>query len=221
VFSNHYHRICELSCRKAIFNHINPTGEDLSTTIVQLIRKSFLQRSPPYCQTRKDLVLEFQDWLSRIKSHSLCLSCLQRPPQHQFHCQHSICEQCAIEMAENNLRDPLLYTFETCPFCSQIAQLSIRMHPITASSRVLSIDGGGVRAIIPIQFLRALQAATGLSMPIQEHFEFCYGTSSGMINLKSKLLDSNISQVLLCVWLCIKKVCKSIKWTPPSKSCPK
>ena len=92
-----------------------------------------------------------------------------------------ICEQCAKEMAEHNPKDPLLYTFKACPFCSSNGKLSIRINPVTASNRVLSIDGGGVRAVIPIQFLRALQHALGLSMPVQEHFEYCYGTSSGRI----------------------------------------
>jgi patatin-like phospholipase/acyl hydrolase len=44
---------------------------------------------------------------------------------------------------------------------------------------MLSIDGGGVRAVVPIQFLRALEKALGLNMPVQEHFDLSYGTSSG------------------------------------------
>ncbi|RYO00263.1 hypothetical protein AA0121_g13424 [Alternaria tenuissima] len=55
----------------------------------------------------------------------------------------------------------------------------MRVKPATAGLRVLSIDGGGIRAAIPIQFLCALEKAVGLDMPIQEFFDLAYGTSSG------------------------------------------
>ncbi|KAL1792986.1 hypothetical protein ACET3X_009493 [Alternaria dauci] len=55
----------------------------------------------------------------------------------------------------------------------------MRVRPATAGLRVLSIDGGGIRAAIPIQFLCALENAVGLDMPIQEFFDLAYGTSSG------------------------------------------
>lgn len=75
--------------------------------------------------------------------------------------------------------DPYLYQLSRCPLCSQASETSVRVKPATAGLRVLSIDGGGIRAAIPIQFLCALEKAIGLDMPIQEHFDLAYGTSSG------------------------------------------
>ena len=45
--------------------------------------------------------------------------------------------------------------------------------------RILSIDGGGVRGIIPASVLAALESATG--KPAREHFDFLAGTSTGAV----------------------------------------
>jgi patatin-like phospholipase/acyl hydrolase len=45
--------------------------------------------------------------------------------------------------------------------------------------RILSIDGGGVRGIIPALALAALEGATG--RPAREHFDFVAGTSTGAL----------------------------------------
>ncbi|KAF1351458.1 FabD/lysophospholipase-like protein [Lizonia empirigonia] len=76
-------------------------------------------------------------------------------------------------------QDPNLYSFAECPICAVVCEVKIRIRPATAGVRVLSLDGGGIRAKIPLQFLRALEHAIGIDLPVQEHFEFGYGTSSG------------------------------------------
>ena len=57
------------------------------------------------------------------------------------------------------------------------------MKPPTAGVRLLSIDGGGVRGVLPLQALGNLEATfnrlTGLEGPIQQHFDLALGTSSG------------------------------------------
>jgi patatin-like phospholipase/acyl hydrolase len=45
--------------------------------------------------------------------------------------------------------------------------------------RILSIDGGGVRGIIPAAVLAALEKATG--KPTRDHFDFLAGTSTGAV----------------------------------------
>ena len=57
------------------------------------------------------------------------------------------------------------------------------MKPPTAGVRLLSIDGGGVRGVLPLKALGNLEATfnrlAGPSGPIQEHFNIALGTSSG------------------------------------------
>ncbi|KAJ5047776.1 hypothetical protein J3E72DRAFT_204316 [Bipolaris maydis] len=113
------------------------------------------------------------------KLYKVCLACMQADPQHKLTCGHVVCEKCFIDMGNSPATDPYLYTLNCCPFCSQISEVTVRVKPATAGLRVLSIDGGGIRAAIPIQFLCALENAIGLDIPIQEHFDLAYGTSSG------------------------------------------
>src|SRR3954467_6744965 len=45
--------------------------------------------------------------------------------------------------------------------------------------RIVAIDGGGVRGIIPAVALARLEAVTG--RPAREHFDFLSGTSTGAV----------------------------------------
>lgn len=55
----------------------------------------------------------------------------------------------------------------------------VRLKPPTAGIRILSIDGGGVRGIIPLEILSMLQGIAGSSCPVQDLFDLVYGTSIG------------------------------------------
>lgn len=107
---------------------------------------------------------------------------MQAEPEHKLICGHLICEKCFTCIGSCTETDPYLYKLDDCPFCSQTCKASVRVKPATAGLRVLSIDGGGIRATAPFQFLSALEKAVGLDMPIQEHFDLAYGTSSGKIS---------------------------------------
>jgi predicted acylesterase/phospholipase RssA len=50
---------------------------------------------------------------------------------------------------------------------------------VSTSRRILSIDGGGIRGLIPAVLLESLEAATG--RPARESFDFVAGTSTGAI----------------------------------------
>lgn len=124
-------------------------------------------------------LLEFQPWLSEVKLYTSCLACIVRAPEHLLPCGHMMCEQCCILHGETTDADLHLHCLDECPICASTFTFAVRVKPATAGMRVLSIDGGGIRAVIPIQFLRALQLAIDLPTPVQEHFDLSYGTSSG------------------------------------------
>lgn len=156
----------------------------LRTGIVALVERHFVERSRPFRSGRNGrsrLLNEFRPWLSRLTTHVSCPACVQGTPELSFPCGHVLCEACSKETGEHRDADPYLYTFYSCPVCERpCSGVALRVKPATAGLRVLSIDGGGIRAVIPLQFLRALEKAIGLDMPVQEHFDLAYGTSSGM-----------------------------------------
>ena len=147
---------------------------------VALIEQHFVQTCRTLCSdSRARLLAEFQPWLAVRKPHQICLACMQTVPEHKLPCGHLICERCFTYLGSSSSTDPYLFKLNSCPFCCQSCEANIRVKPATAGLRVLSIDGGGIRAAIPIQFLCALEKAVGLDMPIQEFFDLAYGTSSG------------------------------------------
>lgn len=63
----------------------------------------------------------------------------------------------------------------------------MRIKPPTASVRLLTIDGGGTRGVVPLVFLQALEERIGLPYPVQENFDLAFGTSIGKSNLEVPL----------------------------------
>ena len=67
---------------------------------------------------------------------------------------------------------------EKCVLCS-LGTLRVTLKPPTAGIRILSVDGGGVRGVVPLEFLNILQDTIGPECPIQDLFDLAFGTSSG------------------------------------------
>jgi patatin-like phospholipase/acyl hydrolase len=56
----------------------------------------------------------------------------------------------------------------------------ISLMPLTAGIRLLSLDGGGVRGVIPLVYLEFLQDRLAeLQVPLRDVFDFVCGTSAG------------------------------------------
>lgn len=159
----------------------------LPSEMVRLIEESMVTQ---HAQTQalessvawhRQQLARFHKFLSVIYSKETCLSCIRRKPQYKFQCGHFICRTCIKEFYPRNDLDPWVILPDTCHICGVVTQrLSIRLIPDTASVRVLSIDGGGIRGSAPIGFLKALQDEIRIpNYQVQRHFDIKFGTSSG------------------------------------------
>ena len=75
-----------------------------------------------------------------------------------------------------------LWTFDIhhCFLCGlETSGVTVKGKPPTATPRLLSIDGGGVRGIITLIVLQALEELVGLPYPVYGNFDFIFGTSAG------------------------------------------
>ena len=100
-------------------------------------------------------------------------------------CGHAICEACAFHVGTRYVRgDYRLIYFKKCGLHSSDKCLqpeeSLQVKPILAGVRILSLDGGGVRGIIELQILKALQQRLG-EIPVQRFFDLIGGTSTGAL----------------------------------------
>lgn len=118
-------------------------------------------------------------YLKQLRTHLTCLNCLRRRPEHVLSCGHAICDICLQIFGSNLEGHESCFRVNECAICSQEVSVIGRVKPVTAGPRILSIDGGGTRGVVPLEFLRLLQDVIGPALPIQDLFDQAFGTSSG------------------------------------------
>ena len=117
---------------------------------------------------------------AKVRSNTFCSICLFRRPEHVLRCRHAICDLCARTFGDSRSTEEHAFVFLECLCCGGATNLLIRLKPPTAGVRILSVDGGGVRGIVPLEFLKRLQKSLGASCRIQDLFDLALGTSAGM-----------------------------------------
>ncbi|KAF7502349.1 hypothetical protein GJ744_006003 [Endocarpon pusillum] len=132
---------------------------------------------------RQSLMNFFGNDPERIEGYYSCYGCLMEVPQHPLPCGHMLCTSC-VQML-GHVTDKNTVTVDFCPFESRVSSnltpCSIRFKPDFAGIRILSLDGGGMRGIVELESLRAIERVLGKGLPIQAFFDLIVGTSTGGI----------------------------------------
>ena len=130
-------------------------------------------------------VAALQPHLASQRSNRACFPCLHSMPERVLDCGHSICETCVRSFGTREADAVHHYTLQKCPLCTRPqVQQSIRIVPPTAGVRLLSIDGGGVRGIISIIYLEAIESILEpFGCPLRDFFDLICGTSAGTRNV--------------------------------------
>jgi patatin-like phospholipase/acyl hydrolase len=63
------------------------------------------------------------------------------------------------------------------------------LKPRCAGARILTLDGGGIRGIVELALLQALEKEVGLGVPISELFDLVVGTSTGTLHECGKIVS--------------------------------
>jgi hypothetical protein len=117
---------------------------------------------------------------AQLKSNRTCLYCIRRSPEHVLNCGHAICDICVRIFGITQRSVESHFTLHLCVLCNRQISSTVVLKPATAGIRILSIDGGGVRSVVPLEFLRLIQDSLGLECPIQDFFDLAFGTSAGI-----------------------------------------
>lgn len=109
---------------------------------------------------------------------------MSRKPQFRLPpCGHLICKTCVRIFGECREQDPWVFNIQSCFFYRlKTSNVTVKVKPDTASVRILSIDRGGVRGIVPRQILKLLEDKVGLPYPIQKNLDSAFGISSGELS---------------------------------------
>ncbi|KAL8777571.1 MAG: hypothetical protein Q9213_007807 [Squamulea squamosa] len=121
---------------------------------------------------------------SDFKSHCTCFCCLREVPLHPLTCGHVLCSPCV-----HSYGTPIeagLIEISLCPVClpeerRPYPATTVQFKPKLAGVRVLCLDGGGMRGIVELEVLRAIERQLPVGIPIRSFFDLIVGTSTGGI----------------------------------------
>ncbi|KAJ5593512.1 hypothetical protein N7537_010416 [Penicillium hordei] len=131
---------------------------------------------------------------SGLNSTTTCFYCLCRSPEHMMACRHAICDTCVVVFGTPNKSAEYHFDFTKCPLCQKPSLLTIRQLPPTKRPLVLSLDGGGVRGIIQLGLLRALERRLGHGIYMFDIFDLTAGTSVGALNEIDLILNGSTAE---------------------------
>lgn len=121
------------------------------------------------------------------RSHRTCWCCLMRMPEKILSCGHALCDTCIRIFGVRTATSQHDFRIKSCPLCGSMNATSIfQLIPPTAGIRMLSIDGGGVRGVIPLTMLKCIEhEVAALGLPLRDFFDLTCGTSSGKCNIRA------------------------------------
>ena len=117
---------------------------------------------------------------SQLQSNSTCLWCTRRKPENPLSCGHAMCNVCVRIFGDEMPLVDCQYHVGTCLLCRS-GTCTVRLKPFSAGERLLAIDGGGVRGVIPLDILAIIEGMMGGELQIQDLFDIAFGTSVGKL----------------------------------------
>ena len=115
-----------------------------------------------------------------IVSHSTCFCCLMDVPEHPLPCGHVLCTAC-IKAYGRQYKSAV--SLQCCPLHRESTNWArpalIKFKPPGAGVRVLALDGGGIRGIVQLEVLHAIEQCLGGHLPVQNFFDLMVGTGTG------------------------------------------
>ena len=110
---------------------------------------------------------------------TVCCFCLARSIEHILPCRHAICDTCVTVFGSPSRSVEYHVDLSRCPWCQETFELTVRQLPPTKGAVVMTLDGGGIRGLVSLGLLRALERRLGGGMTIAQITDFIVGTSVG------------------------------------------
>ncbi|KAI1079978.1 hypothetical protein F5B20DRAFT_147122 [Whalleya microplaca] len=121
--------------------------------------------------------------VSDFLSYSACFSCLRELPEYALPCGHVLCLPCVQAYGRKTSRTTT--ELSRCPLHVRERMSEqpwvVTTKPPYAGVRLLCLDGSGIRGIVELQVLRAIEKILGPQLPIHLFFDLITGTNTGGI----------------------------------------
>lgn len=131
-----------------------------------------------------------------ICSHATCFCCLMDVPEHPLPCGHVLCTACIKAYGRTSKASVFM---PCCPLHREATKWArsalIKFKPTGAGVRVLSLDGGGIRGVVQLEVLHAIEQCLGGHIAVQSFFDLIVGTGTGgmlavALTSKDRTVDS-------------------------------
>jgi hypothetical protein len=122
--------------------------------------------------------------LGRLSS---CVWCMQNLPTERLSCGHWICSACIVNVGQTEENDGRVLVINKCDQHPEGGQkldppFEFLDLPTTVGPRLLSLDEGGVRGILQLKLLAAVQDRLGKEIPVEQCFDLIGGTGIGGVH---------------------------------------
>ena len=124
-------------------------------------------------------------WL-QLRSNRTCLLYNRRKPESQLSCGYTICNVYIRIFGDEMPVVDGQFHISTCPLCRS-GTCMVRLKPFSAGERLLAIDRGGRRSVIPLEILAIIQGIIGSELQVQDFFDIVFGTSVGEFHVPTLL----------------------------------
>ncbi|KAL8902691.1 MAG: hypothetical protein Q9207_004458 [Kuettlingeria erythrocarpa] len=175
-------------CLKSRLKHIEAEFHELRNATMPRINDPFSgnDRNLAYKLHQKCMERFFRSYEgispSKFISLTTCYCCLMEVQEHPLQCGHVLCTGCV--RAYGDQQDSHSMLMDYCPL-EPTQRFSrpwiIHFKPDYAGVRILTLDGGGMRGILELEILKAIELALGGKIAIQAFFDLIVGTSTGGI----------------------------------------
>ncbi|GKZ63674.1 hypothetical protein AnigIFM49718_004355, partial [Aspergillus niger] len=179
VFDTLYRDLCGSAWRTAGY----PDGSGHSDAIRSCFAEQFRRLSPVHTSRaiRQAELIRFGRRWSALTLPTACVFCLGRWAEHQTPCRHGICDICVTMLGQRARGVEYHRDLAQCPLCQGALQLTVRQLPPTKRPVVLALDGGGIRGMVTLGLLRALEQRLAGAITLPEIPDLTAGTSVGSV----------------------------------------
>ncbi|KAL4862084.1 hypothetical protein BDV12DRAFT_203391 [Aspergillus spectabilis] len=179
MFRGLYAAHCRIACRRCSIGPETALCEQVESKFVSLF--AAMSSALPSSQLRRDYLRQSMSEWAHVKSNHICLLCLRRPPEHVLACGHAICDICVGIFGHRGQGAEYHFKLALCPLCRKRLSLTVRLLPPTKRPTILVLDGGGIRGVVTLGFLRALEKQVVGVGGLREAFDLTVGTSAGAL----------------------------------------
>lgn len=168
-------------CRTAWEIHQDPHPDQHCDAVHECLTRFVEQLGPRRSSVaiRREILTAVGTQWPRICLPTVCSFCLSRSIEHMLPCRHAICDTCVPIFGSPSRSAEYHVELSRCPWCQETCDLTVRQLPPTKGAVVVALDGGGIRGLVTLGLLRALQRRLEGAVSIVEIADYIIGTSVG------------------------------------------